>query len=204
MHFRKPLFVALFLALPLLAHSEDTRTTPAEHGIAISSIDMSIRPGDDFYHYANGSWINRTPLPPDRSSLGAFNLLVDRSNKRVAALIEEAAKSDAAPNTDNRRIADLYHSYMDESSLESHGLTSIKPLLDEIAAVHTQKDSPTHSASPSAPTSTPSTTPTSTPRTSSASGSRPASTTPTTTPPISCKAESNSPIATTTSPTPRT
>ncbi len=140
MHFRKPLFVALFLALPLLAHSEDTRTTPAEHGIAISSIDMSIRPGDDFYLYANGSWINRTTLPADRSSLGVFNLLVDRSNKRVAAIIEDAAKSNAAPNTDNRRIADLYHSYMDEAAIESHGLTSIKPLLDEIAAIHTQKE----------------------------------------------------------------
>jgi len=140
MHCRKPLLFALLLTLPLFAHSEDTRTTPAEHGIAVSSIDMSVRPGDDFYHYANGSWINRTTLPPDRSSLGAFNLLVDRSNKRVAALIEEAAKSNAAPNSDNRRIADLYHSYMDEASIESHGLTSIKPVLDEIAAVHTQKE----------------------------------------------------------------
>ncbi|WP_051978307.1 M13 family metallopeptidase [Edaphobacter aggregans] len=140
MPFRKTLFT-LFLTLPILfTHAEDTRTTPATHGIAVTSIDTSVRPGDDFYHYANGSWINRTQLPADRASLGAFNLLVDRSNKRVAAIIEQAAQSNAAPNTDARRIADLYRSYMNEQAIEDHGLTPIKPLLDEIAAVHTQKE----------------------------------------------------------------
>jgi endothelin-converting enzyme/putative endopeptidase len=137
MHLRKSLFFVVLLTLPLLTRAEDTA---ANHGIAVSSIDMSVRPGDDFYHYANGSWINRTELPADRASLGAFNLLVDRSNKRVASLIEEAAKSNPAPGTDNRRIADLYRSYMDEQAIEAHGLTPIKPLLDQISAIHTTKD----------------------------------------------------------------
>lgn len=140
MYFRKSL-IALLLTFPFIAvRAEDTPSAPVTHGIAVSSIDMSIRPGDDFYHYANGSWINRTQLPADRVSLGAFNLLVDKSNKRVAGIIEDAAKSNPAPNTDARRIADLYHSYMNEQTIESRGLAPIKPQLDAIAAVSTPKE----------------------------------------------------------------
>ena len=127
--------LTIALALPLSAFAQSD-----QHGIDLTRIDTAVRPGDDFYQFANGEWIKRTQLPPDRAALGAFNLLLDRSNKRVAALIEQAAKSNAAPNTDTRRIADLYHSYMDEAAIEAHGLTPIKPLLASIAAIHTQKE----------------------------------------------------------------
>jgi putative endopeptidase len=134
---RKP-FLALLLTLPLISiHAQDTPTAPVTHGISISSIDTSIRPGDDFYQFANGAWIKRTELPADRPSLGSFNLLVDRSNERVAGIIEQTSKSNPAPGTDNRRIADLYASYMNEQAIEDRGLAPIKPLLDEIAAVST-------------------------------------------------------------------
>jgi endothelin-converting enzyme/putative endopeptidase len=135
MHLSRKTLLAFTLALPLCAPAQDSR-----HGIDLSRIATAIRPGDDFYLFSNGEWIKRTELPPDRASLGAFNLLLDRSNKRVAALIEQAAKSNAAPNTDTRRIADLYHSYMDEAAIEAHGLTPIKPLLASIAAIKTQKE----------------------------------------------------------------
>ena len=123
-------FLALFLALPLAPAQ-----TPASHGIAVDSIDTSVRPGDDFYLFANGAWIKRTELAPDRATWGTFNILADRSNERTAAIIEEASKSNPAPNTDNRRIADLYASYMDEAAIEARGLASIKPHLDAIAAI---------------------------------------------------------------------
>ena len=135
MHFSRKILLALTLPLCAQAQAQD-----ASHGIDLTRIDTAVRPGDDFYLFANGEWIKRTELPPDRASLGAFNLLLDRSNKRVAALIEQAAKSNSAPNTDTRRIADLYHSYMDEAAIEAHGLAPIKPLLDSIAAVHTPKE----------------------------------------------------------------
>jgi putative endopeptidase len=113
---------------------------PETHGVALSDIDHSIQPGDNFYLYANGAWINRTTIPSDRVAVGTFSLLTDRADKQVAAIIAQAAQSSPAPNTDARRIADLYHSYMDESAIEHQGLSSIQPDLTRIAAIKTPQD----------------------------------------------------------------
>ena len=114
--------------------------TPATHGVALSDIDHSVKPGDNFYLYANGAWINRTTIPADRVAVGNFSVLADRADKQVAAIIAQAAQSNPAPNTDLRRIADLYRSYMDEAAIEHQGLSSIKPDLDRIAAIKTPHD----------------------------------------------------------------
>lgn len=105
------------------------------HGIDLMSINRSVRPGDNFYLYANGNWIARTAIPADRSSIGRFSELADRTDKQVIAIIEDAVKSSAA-GTDARRIADLYHSYMNTSAIERAGLSPLKPELDRIAAIH--------------------------------------------------------------------
>src|ERR1700726_3391358 len=59
------------------------------HGIAVANMGRSGKPGDDFYDYANGEWIKRTVIPPDRAGVGVFTTLCDLRNKRTAALIEE-------------------------------------------------------------------------------------------------------------------
>ena len=58
-------------------------------------MDPSIKPGDNFYLYANGAWIDRTQIPPDRASISVFSSLDDLSRKRTAAIVEDAAKSNA-------------------------------------------------------------------------------------------------------------
>src|SRR5690349_9524946 len=80
---------------------------PDVHGIAVANMDRSVQPGDDFFHYANGEWIKRTVIPPDRSRVGVFTALSDLTNKRTAALIEEAAKQKAPAGSGTRKIADL-------------------------------------------------------------------------------------------------
>jgi endothelin-converting enzyme/putative endopeptidase len=62
------------------------------------------------------------------------------SFKQTASIIEDAAKANPAPGSNERKIADLYHSYMDEAAIESHGLSALKPHLDAIAAVHTPRE----------------------------------------------------------------
>ena len=71
---------------------------------------------------ADGS--KRTVIPADRSGIGVFTTLSDLSNKRTLTLIEEAAKANAPEGSDTRKIADLYHSYMDEAGIESRGLAA--------------------------------------------------------------------------------
>ncbi len=96
---------------------------------------LPVKPGDDFYLYANGGWLKRTVIPPDRSSISVFTMLNDLSNQRTRTLIEDAGKANAPAGSDTRKVADLYHSYMDEAGIESHGLTPIEPSLKAVAAI---------------------------------------------------------------------
>ncbi len=105
------------------------------HGIAIANIDRSVKPGDDFYRYANGDWIKRTEIPPDRVGMDVWTKLSDVGNKRMADLIAEIAKSNPPAGSATRKVADLYNSYMDEAAIEAKGLTPLRPHLDAIAAI---------------------------------------------------------------------
>ena len=103
-------------------------------------MDRSVKPGDNFYLYCNGDWIKRTEIPPDRSRIGVFSTLADLSDKRTAALIEEAAKSGGPAGSSARKIADLYNSYMDEAAIEAKGLAPLEPHLKAIAAINNKKE----------------------------------------------------------------
>jgi endothelin-converting enzyme/putative endopeptidase len=123
--------VCPFALAPLTAHAQDA---PAQdiHGIVVANMDRAVKPGDNFFEYANGEWIKRTDIPPDRARIGVFSTLADLSDKRTAALIEEAAKG-KLPN--GHKIADLYNSYMDEATIETKGLAPLRPHLEAIAAI---------------------------------------------------------------------
>ena len=110
------------------------------HGIAVANIDRSVKPGDDFYHYANGAWIKRTEIPPDRVGMDVWTTLSDVGNKREADLIAEIAKSNPAAGSATRKVADLYNSYMDEAGIEAKGLTPLQPHLDAIAAIRDKRE----------------------------------------------------------------
>ena len=117
------------------AFTKDNESEQSAHGIAVANIDRSIVPGDDFYNYANGAWIKRTEIPPDRAGVGVFTRLGDLTNKRLADLIAELAKSNPASGSSARQIADLYNSYMDEAAIESQGLKPVSSYLDAIHAI---------------------------------------------------------------------
>lgn len=110
-------------------------SAPLKHGIVVGDMDSSVKPGDNFFEYCNGGWVKRTEIPPDRGSVSVFASLADESNKRTASIIEDVAKSSAVAGSGPRKIADLYHSYMDEAMIESKGLAALRPHLDAIAAI---------------------------------------------------------------------
>jgi putative endopeptidase len=128
------------LVLMLLGAAAQEAPKPETHGIVVADMDRTVKPGDDFYHYSNGGWIKRSEIPPDRAGVSVFSLLSDESNKRTAALIEEAAKSDASAGSGMRKIAELYKSYMDEAGIEAKGLAPVKPHLDKIVSIHDKHD----------------------------------------------------------------
>jgi len=132
MHFPRLLAPAL-LAVPLALFAQST-----PHGPHAANMDPSVKPGENFYRYANGSFLARTEIPSDRVSISGFSMLESAVNQRVAGIIEEAVKSSASAGTDKRRMADLYASYMDEKAIDEHGMAALQPQLAEIAAVHTR------------------------------------------------------------------
>jgi putative endopeptidase len=126
-------YALLFLALsPLTAYSQDA-PAPETHGIVVANMDRSVKPGDDFYHYANGDWIKRTEIPPDSGYVAVGGWSSDKSTeltrKQTAGLIEEAVKANAPPGSNTRKIADFYRSFMDEAAVEAKGIAPLRPHL---------------------------------------------------------------------------
>ncbi len=98
-------------------------------GFDAAGMDRAIRPGDNFYDFANGGWAKATPIPADRSNFGMFNVLEDLSNDRMRGIIEAAAK------TPGSQIGDLYASFTDEGAVNARGLAPVKPQLAAIMAI---------------------------------------------------------------------
>ena len=115
-------------------------SAPETHGISIENMDRTVKPGDDFFRYANGGWIKRTEIPPDRAVMDVWARLGDLSNKRTNDLIEELAKSNPSTGSGARKVADLFNSYMDEAGIEAKGMTPLRPHLDAIATIHDKKE----------------------------------------------------------------
>jgi putative endopeptidase len=127
---------SILFALPLVCAAAALAAVPAEeHGVQTANMDTTVRPGDDFNLYVNGSWLKAAVIPPDQSSWGSFSTLRDKASKRTADLIEDLAKKAAAPGSNERKIGDFYAGYMDEAGIEAKGLAPVKAELDAIAAV---------------------------------------------------------------------
>ncbi|HKD78488.1 MAG TPA: M13 family metallopeptidase [Candidatus Angelobacter sp.] len=133
-------FTLLLVASWVSNSAQEQAAKPVAHGIALANMDRSVVPGDDFYAFANGGWIKRTSIPPDRAGVGVFTRLSDIANKRTADLIAEAAKSSAPAGSSERQIADLYNSYMNEAAIDSRGLAPLQAHLDSIKAIKDKKE----------------------------------------------------------------
>src|SRR5260370_33827594 len=94
----------------------------ASGGIDLAGIDPSVAPGDNFFLYANGTWIRNTEIPSDRSRYGAGSALEELTDKRTADLIAELARTRGPAGSDARKIGDYYASFMDEAGTHAKGL----------------------------------------------------------------------------------
>jgi putative endopeptidase len=104
-------------------------------GFDAAGMDRSVKPGDNFFDFVNGTWTRTTEIPADRSSWGAFNLLADLSDQRIRSIIEESARANAPAGTNARKVGDFFASYMDEAAIEAKGVSPIQDSLRAIAAI---------------------------------------------------------------------
>ncbi|MEV8131614.1 M13-type metalloendopeptidase [Pseudarthrobacter oxydans] len=109
-------------------------------GIDLSTIDHTVRPQDDLYQHVNGAWLKATEIPDDRPLEGTFTALRDGSEIAVRDIIEEAAAKGGAASGIERKIGDLYSSFMDEATVEAKGLEPIRRRLEEVFATTSVAD----------------------------------------------------------------
>ena len=102
-----------------------------------ANMDMSVKPGDNFYLYANGNWLKNTPIPASKTTWGSFGILVEESSLALKGLLEDASKN-PGDNSLMKRVGDLYTSGMDSAAIEALDYQPIKPYLDAIENLSTK------------------------------------------------------------------
>jgi len=133
--------LTLVAAVPTFAADAPARPELGSFGVDLGNQDLGTKPGDDFNRYVNGHWIDTYQLKDYETSFGAFNTLRDRSEAQVKAIIDElSARTDLAPGSDARKVRDYYASYMDRAARDAAGITPLRPVLDRINAIKSQKD----------------------------------------------------------------
>src|SRR5690348_6438229 len=132
--YHSPILLALLLA-SVATRAAAQRVIP---GLDASAMDTTVRPGDDFYKYANGTWDRRTQIPPELSSFGAFNIAAKQADANLMEIVHGAAVANAAAGSDSRKIADFYHAYLDTAAIAARGTAPIRALLDSIDAISTK------------------------------------------------------------------
>ena len=143
----------LVLATPQFISAQKTGVGPApvksaqkrQKFIDPGNMDLSVKPGDNFYLYANGTWLKNTPIPGTKTRWGSFDALAEESSLALKGLLADASKATGPQATAGnaslmKRVGDYYASAMDSAAIEKLGYTPIKSYLNAIAALSSKMD----------------------------------------------------------------
>lgn len=131
----RPLSIALLASICVVPNAnsqEATKPVSKVSGIDKALFSKEVRPGENFYQYANQAWLESTKIPGDKSDYGIFTILNDETQEQVRTLIELAAKEDAADGSATQKVGDLNQSVLDLKARDAAGIDPIRPMLDMI------------------------------------------------------------------------
>lgn len=143
---KRNVLVLGLVALSTAAFVVKPQDDPKRKGLDISGMDKSVSPREDFFLYANGTWLKNTEIPASETGWGSFNILRDENNKHIHEILEAAAKSKAAKGSIEQRVGDFYASGMDTVAIEKRGYEPIKATLAAIDKIKNYKDLLAYSA----------------------------------------------------------
>ncbi len=106
----------------------------------IQGMDSTVKPGNDFFTYANGGWMKMTKIPDDQSGWGSFYTLYEDNQKVLKGILEDAAKSGDKVGSIKQKVGDYYTSGMDTNAIEKKGIEPLKPLLARIDSLKDYKE----------------------------------------------------------------
>lgn len=127
--------ILAILFMGVMANAQTSR------GINLDYLDTSIKPGQDFFRYVNGKWLDTNPIPDDRTRWGSFDELRENTDKDVQAILDKAVASGKYPNgTDQNKAIDIYLTIMDTVARNKNGINPMKPFLAKIDAIKNIQD----------------------------------------------------------------
>jgi len=109
-------------------------------GLDLAAMDKTVKPGDDFFAFMNGTWIKETEIPADRSTYGGFGILNDEAQADVKVIVEESASGDFAKGSDEQKVGDLYKSYLDMDARNKLGVSPLAGAFEQIDAIANYDD----------------------------------------------------------------
>ncbi|WP_337967870.1 M13 family metallopeptidase [uncultured Flavobacterium sp.] len=136
----KSVFCA-FSAMLCCVTIEAQNAKPKEPGINLSNMDTKVSPGQDFFRYVNGTWLDKTEIPSDRNSWGSFNELRQKTDNDALAILKEASKDPKyKSNTDQGKAIALFNTIMDTVGRNKNGIKPLQPYLKKIDAIKNVTD----------------------------------------------------------------
>src|SRR5215203_4562492 len=119
-----------------------TATMAQSKAFDTSRMDTTADACEDFFQYANGTWLKNTEIPPAFSRWGTFNILADNNQGILQKILENAAKTKSAPGSDAQLIGDLYTSCMDEAAIEKADAKPLQKYFKQIDKIQTPQELP--------------------------------------------------------------
>ncbi|TPG32341.1 M13 family metallopeptidase [Flavobacterium pectinovorum] len=136
----KPLFCAFSAILSFTAVQAQS-TAPKEPGINVSYMNTKISPSQDFFQYVNGTWLDKTEIPSDRTTWGSFNELIKKTDKDAMAILKDASKNPKyKSNTDQGKAVNLFNTVLDTIGRNKRGVAPLQPYLKKIDAIKNVAD----------------------------------------------------------------
>ncbi len=128
----------------------DGKPTIGTWGFDLAAMDKSVKPGDDFFRFAGGTWMKNTPIPPDRSRWGSFNILGAKSEQDVKDIVTDVSSRKQPMGSPEQKVADFYASYLDVKAIEALGMKPFQADLERIASLKTHEEVAAYIGDPSA------------------------------------------------------
>ncbi|WP_372793274.1 M13 family metallopeptidase [Lutibacter sp.] len=144
---KKTMLYSSIVALSMLISCKSEKQAEERiPGIIVENMDNSVKPSDDFFRYVNGTWLDKTEIPADRTSWGAFNELRKKTDADVLTILNEAIAQDNFPKlkdaegnltleSDQKKAVNFYETIMDTVAREAQGIEPVKPFLAKIDAI---------------------------------------------------------------------